>query len=103
MARQIDLKGYRKTGYGMDLFAFSLPPQRTHAVLILAMETSKLVKKVITADFLGGLFILYILQLVGYKVYRAFVYPYYVSPLRHLPGPKVTMPCKTCSSDVIFD
>ncbi len=24
-----------------------------------------------------------------YQAYRVFVYPYYVSPLRHLPGPTV--------------
>lgn len=26
---------------------------------------------------------------LAYQLYRIFVYPYYVSPLRHLPGPKV--------------
>jgi hypothetical protein len=25
-----------------------------------------------------------------YQLYLVFVYPYFVSPLRHLPGPKVT-------------
>jgi hypothetical protein len=32
----------------------------------------------------------YLAQLVAYKVYRIFIYPYFVSPLRRLPGPKVS-------------
>ncbi|KAK3312699.1 cytochrome P450 [Apodospora peruviana] len=30
----------------------------------------------------------YVGQYVAYKLYRLFIYPYFVSPLRHLPGPK---------------
>jgi hypothetical protein len=29
------------------------------------------------------------IQYLLLKVYRIFIYPFYVSPLRHLPGPKV--------------
>ncbi len=32
---------------------------------------------------------LYVAQLIVYWLYRIFIYPFYVSPLRHLPGPKV--------------
>jgi hypothetical protein len=39
----------------------------------------------------AAIFILSALFL-AYQAYRVFVYPYYVSPLRHLPGPKVHKP-----------
>jgi hypothetical protein len=35
--------------------------------------------------FLG----LFVSQYLLLKCYRIFIYPFYVSPLRHLPGPKV--------------
>jgi len=31
----------------------------------------------------------FLARIVGYRIYRLFIYPYFVSPLRHLPGPKV--------------
>jgi hypothetical protein len=34
---------------------------------------------------------LFIAQLVVVLVYNVFVYPFYRSPLRHLPGPKVPL------------
>jgi hypothetical protein len=49
--------------------------------------------------FLGGLTPLglfelvvgaYVAQLLMRKIYGIFIYPRYVSPLRHLPGPKVS-------------
>lgn len=32
---------------------------------------------------------------LGYQLFQAFVYPYYFSPLRDLPGPKVAG-CSSC-------
>ncbi len=31
---------------------------------------------------------IFILRHLGYRAYRLFIYPYFVSPLRNLPGPK---------------
>lgn len=31
----------------------------------------------------------FLARIAGYRIYRLFIYPYFVSPLRHLPGPKV--------------
>ncbi|KAL2195294.1 cytochrome p450 monooxygenase [Corynascus similis CBS 632.67] len=31
---------------------------------------------------------MFVICFAGYRIYRLFIYPYFVSPLRHLPGPK---------------
>jgi len=33
---------------------------------------------------------MFLLHRAAYKAYRLFVYPYFASPLRNLPGPKVS-------------
>jgi hypothetical protein len=46
-------------------------------------------ERLLRPDVLLALLGLYLVQLVAYKAYKIFLYPYFVSPLRQLPGPKV--------------
>ncbi|GAB1316901.1 Cytochrome P450 monooxygenase FUM15 [Madurella fahalii] len=52
------------------------------------MDTTYILKRLLRLDVLIAVLGVYLLQLVAYKIYRIFIYPYFVSPLRHLPGPK---------------
>ncbi|RYP81783.1 hypothetical protein DL769_001823 [Monosporascus sp. CRB-8-3] len=40
------------------------------------------------SDFMKAFFILFVIQYLGLKCYRIFLYPKYFSPIRHLPGPQ---------------
>ena len=48
------------------------------------MEIFQFAKGLPSAEILGALLSLYLLQTF---IYRTIIYPYYRSPLRHLPGP----------------
>ncbi|KAF5878704.1 putative cytochrome p450 97b3 protein [Botrytis fragariae] len=39
-------------------------------------------------SYLGTFVLLYLLQFIGFAIWRVILYPYYFSPLRHLPSPK---------------
>ncbi|KXX74106.1 Cytochrome P450 4F5 [Madurella mycetomatis] len=52
------------------------------------MDAAYILKGLLRLDMLTAVLGVYLAQLVAYKIYRAFIYPYFVSPLRHLPGPK---------------
>ncbi|TGO62202.1 hypothetical protein BCON_0021g00150 [Botryotinia convoluta] len=39
-------------------------------------------------SYLGTFVQLYLLQFIGFAIWRVILYPYYFSPLRHLPSPK---------------
>lgn len=53
------------------------------------MDAAYILKGLPRLDMLTTVLGVYLAQLVAYKLYRIFIYPYFVSPLRHLPGPKV--------------
>ena len=57
---------------------------------------STILARLASFDTLKVIVGLYIAQVIAVKAYWLFVYPYYVSPLRHLPGPKVRTDC-TCN------
>ncbi|KAK0619145.1 cytochrome P450 [Immersiella caudata] len=52
------------------------------------MDVAYYLKKLLRADVLAAVLGMYVAQIVAYRTYRLFIYPYFVSPLRHLPGPK---------------
>jgi hypothetical protein len=39
-------------------------------------------------SYLGTFSQLWVLQLLVFGIWRVFIWPYFVSPLRHIPGPK---------------
>ena len=43
---------------------------------------------------------MFLLRRAAYKAYRLFVYPYFASPLRNLPGPKVSNQ-QTCTHKIM--
>jgi len=43
-------------------------------------------------DLVLGTLGLFLLQYVVLKFYRTIIYPHFVSPMRHMPGPKVGTP-----------
>jgi hypothetical protein len=53
------------------------------------MEVIQSFKGLSGRDTLIAIVGLYLAQIIVVKVYQVFIYPYYVSPLRRLPGPKV--------------
>lgn len=61
------------------------------------MDSSKsaVLTRLVSFDALKVLIGLYIAQFIVVKAYWLFIYPYYVSPLRHLPGPKVSQQLKS--------
>lgn len=40
-------------------------------------------------------------QYITLKIYRIFLYPKYFSPLRHVPGPKVSQPCTFYTDSIL--
>lgn len=44
---------------------------------------------------------MFVICFAGYRIYRLFIYPYFVSPLRHLPGPKVKTLKKTSPGELL--
>ncbi|KAK5651356.1 hypothetical protein OQA88_12589 [Cercophora sp. LCS_1] len=52
------------------------------------MEVIHLADKLWRLDTVLVLVCVYIFHVTAHKLYQLFIYPYYVSPLRHLPGPK---------------
>lgn len=53
------------------------------------MDVASYLERLLRKDVLLSLLGLYLAQLVVYRAYKIFIYPYFVSPLRQLPGPKV--------------
>jgi hypothetical protein len=59
------------------------------------METSgwsiqHAVQRIVNFEVIAALIGFYVSFYLASKAYRIFIYPYYVSPLRNLPGPKVS-------------
>ncbi|KAL2200646.1 cytochrome P450 [Corynascus similis CBS 632.67] len=52
------------------------------------MDVASYLERLLRKDVLLSLLGLYLAQLVVYRAYKIFIYPYFVSPLRQLPGPK---------------
>lgn len=53
------------------------------------MDSMSFARSLSAIDLVWGFLGLYLAQYLAHKIYNIFIYPYYVSPLRHLPGPKV--------------
>ena len=53
------------------------------------------VQRVIDFKVMAILIATYLSFYLASTAYRIFIYPHYVSPLRHLPGPKVSSLLKT--------
>ncbi len=47
------------------------------------------VERLVTLGLLSRFLACFFLQYAALKFYRVVIYPHFVSPLRHLPGPKV--------------
>jgi len=47
-------------------------------------------ERLLRPNVLAAILGTYIAQAVAYRLYQLFLYPYFVSPLRHLPGPTVS-------------
>jgi len=54
------------------------------------MDLLRAITNLPSLQILGGILGLFIAHFAVYQAYRIFIYPHYFSPLRHLPGPKVT-------------
>ncbi|KAK3354034.1 cytochrome P450 [Lasiosphaeria hispida] len=52
------------------------------------MDATYYLERLLRLEILVAVLGVYLAQLVAYKTYQFFIYPYFVSPLRHLPGPK---------------
>ncbi|KAL2019390.1 hypothetical protein VTK56DRAFT_9681 [Thermocarpiscus australiensis] len=52
------------------------------------MDAASYLERLLRPDVLLALLGVYLAQLVAYKTYKIFIYPYLVSPLKQLPGPK---------------
>ncbi|KAK0732281.1 cytochrome P450 [Lasiosphaeris hirsuta] len=52
------------------------------------MDATFYLERLLRLEVLWAVLGLYLAQLVAYKAYQLFIYPYFASPLRHLPGPK---------------
>ena len=64
---------------------FPPPPSK----MDIAMAFHILCNRLLHLDVPLVLLAMFLLRRAAYKGYRLFIYPYFVSPLRHLPGPKV--------------
>jgi hypothetical protein len=53
-------------------------------------SSSIIIQRVVNFEVIATLIGVYVSLFLASKVYRIFIYPYYVSPLRNLPGPKVS-------------
>lgn len=54
-----------------------------------AMDVTPLLGRLLTFEAVSAIFGLYLAKIIVTQLYKLFIYPYYVSPLRNLPGPKV--------------
>lgn len=44
----------------------------------------------VAASYVKTFWVLFFVQILGAQVYRMFIYPFFLSPIRHLPSPKVS-------------
>jgi hypothetical protein len=61
--------------------------------ILEALLIDKLQSAAISPSFVTRTAVLFAAQYLALKYYRIFLYHKYFSPLRHLPGPKVGLPC----------
>ncbi|RYP18748.1 hypothetical protein DL765_003770 [Monosporascus sp. GIB2] len=56
---------------------------------VVAMLEALVAQQLIgVSEFMKAFFMLFVIQYLGVKCYRVFLYPKYFSPLRHIPGPQ---------------
>ncbi|RYP27267.1 hypothetical protein DL768_011253 [Monosporascus sp. mg162] len=60
----------------------------TMCAVVAMLETLMAQQMMGVSGFIKAFFILFVIHYLGLKCYRIFLYPKYISPLRHIPGPQ---------------